>query len=435
MKNKNEEIIREYLKGKTVLLATDSSTDKVAWKKLLHDMGLEMPHFSDANSLAEALAIIQEKTINIVFMSHIIGGENMMSLVDKHIEKHTDRNAFSCLMVTEKSSLAISAYAAEHDVDSLIVKPYNQADLIKSISNMILEAVNRSKELVLYHQTISSLRLGELDNASKQIDEYLALKPESGNTFFLNGLLHFKQDNFEDAINIWESGLEHSPDHHQILCHLFDTLIMEKEFTRAYPYAVTLSDKFPINPERIPDFIRVSLAMGAYHDLINFCEMILELDEDLSSIDKPIAAALAVSAKSLVDEDSDIKLIKETTLRAMDLTDSSSEIFATCIESLYRVECFKEVTEAINKIPSDGLSPRLVDIELLIEERVGSVDLAYAKAQGLVKLKKTSEHVYFVLIRTGLKLGKSNQHLEDIIYEAAKSFPHIKQDLLSLMDL
>ena len=66
---------------------------------------------------------------------------------------------------------------------------------------------------------------------------------------------------------------------------------------------------------------------------------------------------------------------------------------------------------------------------------MGSVDLAYAKAQGLVKLKNTSEHVYFVLIRTGLKLGRSNQHLEDIIYEAAKNFPQIKQDLLSLMDL
>ena len=129
--------------------------------------------------------------------------------------------------------------------------------------------------------------------------------------------------------------------HHQTLCHIFDGLISLKEFKRAYPFAVKLSDEYPINPERIPNFIRVSLATEEYQNLINFCKMIIELDDDLSAIRKPIAAALAISAKNLVDEDADIDLVKEASLKAIELTETGSGIFVTSVENLYRIEYYK----------------------------------------------------------------------------------------------
>jgi tetratricopeptide (TPR) repeat protein len=434
MKISKDEKIQEYLADRSVLLVTDSSTDRAAWKKFLHDMGVKVSNFSDASKLDDALEALDKNDIDIVFTTHIIAEQNMIQLIDAHIEKYPERNGYFCFMVTEKNSLAVAAFAAEHDVDSLIVKPYNQADLIDNIGDSILSTIDRKEELTLYYKALGSIRSANLEVAEEQIQTYLELKAGSANAHFLKGLLMYHRDEHEQAVDIWEQALEIDPGHHQSLCHIFDTLVSLKKFVRAYPFAANLSVEYPINPERIPNFIRVSLATEAYQNLIDFCELIISLDDDLSAVRKPIAAALAVSAKNLVDEKSSVALVKQASIRAMELTDKDGQIYVTCMENLYRIECYKEVKEALDAIPSDEMGQSLIDLELLLEENQGTPQRAFVMAQGLVKLSKTSETVYFVLVRTGKLVGKSKQQLEDIIYDGAKLYPYIKGDLLSLLE-
>ena len=66
---KNNEAIKEYLKSKSAMIVTESSTDRTAWKKLFIELGVALNSFHSAGTLTEALDILESKSPDIIFTS------------------------------------------------------------------------------------------------------------------------------------------------------------------------------------------------------------------------------------------------------------------------------------------------------------------------------------------------------------------------------
>ena len=433
--DKDTEKIKKYLKSKSALLVTESPTDRTAWKKLFAELGVQLNNFHNASTMHDAHELINTKRVDILFTSHKLGEQYTYELLENHMGKYPDRSDYFCYFVSDKNSLALTALVAEMEVDSLILKPYNQKDLIDSVKKSMLDSVNMSKELRTFHHILGQLRDKKFDDALVGAEEYVEKLPNSPNGYYLKGLSKKNLGESETAIDIWKNGLEKDLSHYQLMCALFDTYCEQREFDQSYKLGETLTSSYPINPSRIPNLIRSALATQNHLGLIKFCEMVLSLDESMESIKKPIAAALTLSGKSLINrEDEDhSELIVNISKKAINLTEKQSKIHAACLENLFNLGQFDEVKTLLANIPSDEMSVDFISLELLVFEQTEDKSQVFVMAQKLVRENKVTSDIFKALLRCGKTIGKSKGQLEDIVFEGAKIFPDDKGHFESIL--
>lgn len=426
--------IKSYLKDKKILLVSEVSTDRAAWKRVFLEYGAGVNNFYNALTLDEAEEFLEEQQVDILFTSDLVEEQTTMELVSLHIEKVPDRSSGCCFMSTEKNSLAVAAHAAENDIDGLLIKPYNQQDLLDLIEYALEEKVTMNKETKLFHSILADIRSEEIELAEAKIKQYIEKRPTSPFPFYLSGLVCEERNNPDEAIESYYKALEQDPENHKVLCRMFDLFVDNKDFEQAYPCAEILCENYPINPDRIPNLIRASLATKNYQSLIDFCEMILALDDDLTGIHRPVAAALALSAKRMTIDSEKRDLVVKASAKALELVDASSSIYVAALENLLEVKNYRAVSSVLEKIPSDDMNDDLLAIELRFIYEQGSADKAFIKAQTLVKLNKANEKTYEILLRSGKEIGKDKQKLEDIVFDAAKEFPDLKDQFLAIIN-
>jgi tetratricopeptide (TPR) repeat protein len=435
MKN-SEQDLKNYLKPMSVLLVTETATDRTAWKKLFSELGVVASNFHNCSIEEEAIELIKTKNIDILFCSYMLDGAECYPLLDAHIEKYPNRADSFCYMVSEKNSLAIAASAVECDVDGVLIKPYNQKDLQETVTNSLISSMNMSKRTRTYHKILCDIRTNNLDQALLSAETFIEERPESPNGYYLKGLTKRKLGELESAIEIWEIGLSKDDKHHKIICSIFDTYIELREFQRSYDVAEVLTASFPVNPTRIPNLIRSSLATENFHNLISFCEMIVGVDDDLSFVQKPIAAALAICGKKLLENinDKNLELIIKASQKAIALSPLQSAVYITSLKNLYELEKYELINEYIEKIPSDELTVEMLSLELEVQAHIHDPAKVFANAQSLVKINKATPSVYKILLKIGKQIGKSESQLEDIYFEGSKKFPDITNEFKSLID-
>lgn len=430
----SEQEVSKFLKPRSVLIVTENTTDRTAWKKLFHELGTQTSNFYNANSLAEAMDIINSNEIHIVFSSYTMAETPVMELVDRHNMKYPDRSNFLYFMASEKNSLAVSACAAEHDIDPLIIKPYTLSDLNAQVINAINKKINMKKEERFYYNIQELLITHQIDDAKEKIEKYKEMRPDSASPLYLEGSCQKMSGDLGGAISTWEKALTKDPLHHKTLTNIFDTNIEQKKFTNAYEHAQILCDKYPINPERIPNFIRVSLAMKNYQNLIDFCEMILEVEADLEGIQRPIAAALAISAKNLAGDEEHYELVKKSSLKSADLTEPTSKIFSTAIENLIACGDIISAQKLLDQIPSDEMTEELQFLELkILSKDETNNQQVFMKIQNLIKLGYETAELYEMYLNSAKILGKKESFLEDVVFDAVKKFPEREENFKSFL--
>lgn len=432
--NKENQELESFLKGKSALILTDSPTDKVAWKSLLNQIGVNLKEIHHVKAIDEATKFIETKKVDIFFSSYRIKNEETFCVLKTYLDKYPDRSEHFCYYVSEKNSLTLSALVAEMELDALIIRPYNQNDLIKTLKESMLDAATMGKGLKNFYRILGDIRSNNLDKALKEAQDYIKNKESSANGYYLLGLVYKEKGDTKDAIEIWEQGLSKKNDHYQILCALFDLLVENEKYIKAYRLSEKISAIYPVNPERIPNIIRTCLATGNHETLITFCETILELDEDLGKMTKPIAAALALCAKSMIQQEVNKELAFKVSIRAMNLAELQSKIHLACLENLFDLEKYDELKANLDKIPIDNMKIDFEVLNLLVIERTQPAEDAYTVAHKMYKSERLAPNLFRVLIRCAKKIGKPKVQLEDFAFEGGKSFSELKVELNSLID-
>lgn len=427
--SKEVEAIKNFLKHKKVLIASDNTTDRTTWKKIFIELGASTSNLLNATSIAEAIEIINDNDVHIVFSAYSFDRDTAIEIIDTHTLKFPDRSNHIYIMASDKNSLAVAACAAEHDIDALLIKPYNINDLNQSVSQAINSKINLSKEMKFYYEIRKDIVDGNFDQALEKANHLKEKKPESALPFVLHGLIEHTQGNLENAIKVWVDGLEKDSIHHTLLHKIFDTYIDLKQFKEAYPYSQTLCEKYPINPERIPNLIRVSLSTENYQNLIDFCKMILDVESNLRSIQRPVAAALAICAKNLAGDEDNYELVKEASLKAMELTEHTSQIYFTCLENLIANGDYRIAHEKLDEIPTDDMTKDLLFLELKVlnmtEKTKGE---AFIKAQSLLKLDYKTSEFYKILLELSVHTGKKAAYIEELVFDAIKLYPNEEEE-------
>ena len=422
---KTEQLIREYCKKKRALLVTNNTTDRVAWKKLFSDYGVPPTNFHSAGNFDEALEVLEKNRINIILTNYEVDGETSDELLEAHYESVPDRSEAFYFIFSEKNSMAMASKLAETEVDGLLIKPYNIQDLIDTITKKLESKLSMSKEEKTYHEIRSLITLGSLDEAEIKTLKYKQQRPKSPNPHFLHGLICLERNDYPDAIKYLEEVLKHDPHHHKALTHLFEIYIQDKQYRDAYRHAQTISENYPVNPDKIPDFIRVSLATKNYSNIVSFCEMVMEIEDNLAYLKTPIAAGLALGGKYLagLPGKENLAMAKDASVKAIELADRKLKIRATAIQNLITISYFKLARKYLDQVPTDNMTIELFFLDLQLTREESGEEKAFNNGRTLIKAKKFSPQIFNFTLDCGKSIGRPEADLKDIIHDAIKLFP------------
>jgi len=422
----SQEKLKEFIKKKYVLLITDNGQDRTAWKKLCNDMGATITNILNTADISEALEIIETKKVPIVFCASDLKSGTGLDILNCHVKKCPDRSKNFFFFFSDKNSLAISSEAAEKEVDSIIIKPYNGNELQTKIVERLMFKVNLPEKKKVYYKIQEALVSKNLEQAEIAIQKYREAEKLNPTPLYLEGELHLAKGDIEKGQEAYTKSLKLDANHFGSLRSLFDLLISKKDFTNAYECASTLCEHYPINPKRIPDFLRVSIATKNYQDIITFCDMVLEIESDLPEIKLPLAAGLAIGSKYLAESKENESICFEASKKAIVLSDRKLNVLIMALESLIKIGRIKFARTALDETATADMGPELHTIDLVLTQIESNPEHSFNMASGLIKMNIKSPKIYDIYLSLCVDTGKNSQFLDDVIYDASKEFPDHK---------
>jgi two-component system, chemotaxis family, chemotaxis protein CheY len=134
---------QEPLKSVTVLIVDDIPRMRETVRSMLRASGYNVLHMAESGN--QALAMIESRPIHMVITDWNMPNMTGIELVKK-IKHDPERFAIPVLMISDEMTAEKVLYAIEEGVDSFLVKPFSEAELIKHVKH-IFKKVNNPDEI------------------------------------------------------------------------------------------------------------------------------------------------------------------------------------------------------------------------------------------------------------------------------------------------
>lgn len=414
--------IKEFLKDQSALIVGPNQTDRVAWKKILIDLGVLTTSIHAASDYTEAITLLEEHRPPFVISEYEIQEETLQELIKIHTDIFPNKQDRFFFVVSSFNSLTFAANMAEYEVDGLIIRPYVVDDFIKQVCKAIKNNLEMPQSKKDYYLAIKHLHEDDTAEALKIADHISTQDPASHYAELIKGLIAFESNNLKEACEFFKQVLEKNEHHHTSLVKLFEIYMQNKQYALAQDIAQEISENYPVAPARVPDFLRCSLATGKYENLISFSQMILENKGELVQLGRPIAAGLAISAQWLAKKSENRDLALNSALKAISLSDRHMPIFTSALKTLYSLKEYQKLQEYLDETPTSEMSLDLHELQIRIMNMDQSKDKEqFEYIQKILTMGLKSKVVYEHLLPVAERMGKDPDYLKELKEEMEKA--------------
>jgi tetratricopeptide (TPR) repeat protein len=289
--------VADFLANKRVLMVDPIGVFSTLATRHLSELGVDRKNFITATSLEIAEEILRNMKPEIVLSQHREDQPFSTALARQHASIHPDPTQRIFCLISEKNSATLIPAAAEAGADCLFILPISKNNFQKIVMETALAKLNPSA----YGKTLlkgrSHLESGDYKNALTFFESAKGFSKAPALACYYEGVTRSALQEWDQAEQCFREGLDHNPNHYKCLTGLFDALVDRKNYTEAYEVGQKLGDTHPLNPERIPDMIRLSVSNERYQDILSFYESFAVIDPNDEFIAKHLAAGLVVCGK------------------------------------------------------------------------------------------------------------------------------------------
>lgn len=293
-------IFKEIIKDKQVLIVDTVSSTRQTISRLLIELGAKVPYVHFANSIDDALKVIQQKSPHIVVTDYNLDGRTGMELLwaQKQFQPDTAKSLF--ILVTGNTSETTIAEAAEEEVDAYILKPFTLDSCRLHIVRGYIEKMRPDGFRVIIANARESIEKKNFDEAKVHLKKAREQQPFSPLVCYYEGLVLESQGKDVEAEPFFRKGLEINPLHYKCAIALFDLLVRCKKETDAYVVIREVSKNFPLNQSRLAKVLELAVRTKHFEDITRFYEMYRSIEEKRDDFKRRMFAALAVTAQFMI---------------------------------------------------------------------------------------------------------------------------------------
>ena len=426
------EAIKNYLEDKIALIVETKKTTRTTLKKILSSFGIKVQKIFIADNIADGRDIINDLKIDIVFAGYEVQDSKGIDLLSTHLEVHPNRQNAIFSLVSGPNSIAASCLVLDTEADEYIAEPFTAKSLSQSFLKAIKRKMNKRPFLSAYHSIKEAIYLGDLDTAKKILAPLLEGFDDLDEVFYLSAKIAQEEGNLEEALKFYEQTLEVNHAHYHALKALAQEYSNIKMWAKAYTHTIKLLKHYPINPDKLPELIRLSIANQQYEDLIKYAEFFRGLEVQSPSIKTNIAASLVICSKFFLRGGEREKGIK-TLLEAVKSSSGKLSIIENIISTFIEYKEVKLGFEVLKQFePLHGENPLYKGLEIEIDYCNQDTKSVLLKGIPLAEAGEANIRVYEAVILSSIKARRKTNSIIHLIDKAVAKFPDSSKHFQSM---
>lgn len=426
--SENEKRFAEYIKRKRVLIADANKSSRTGLFKLLIDMGAKATQIVVAQSYAEAEGEIERQKPEIVICDFDLGKGRGLDLLQRQRAQLPDAKKMLFVIVTGNTSQSAVALAAEEDVDSYVLKPYN----VMKLRHAIISAALAKDQPSPYYKTLDSgkelLKDGKFDDAMAKFKEAEGQDPKPSLALFYQGQTQFMKEMFDPATGSYQQGLSFNKIHYKCMVGLFDLFMKQKKHGDAYDLVKRISRYFPGNPNRLTSVLRLAITTQNFDDIERFYQSFQELDQRNEELIRYVCAALVVTGKFYLQRNF-VSRGLELLQKAAATSGGRPKVIRDIVNTLCECGNFNEAKNYLAKFPAEThKSEDYVVSEYMVQTHFQGAGYGIKRGRELLNEGHHHPTVYRILIERSLE-GGFKDSVENLLAEAKNRWPDFEKQL------
>lgn len=427
IKKKIADLLSKYLRDKTCLVLERGSTSRVTAKKIMCDMGMLNTKIVLTDSFNQAMANVQNEKPNIIIAAYEMDEKNVFELLSEHLKVCPNRMDSFFFVLGDSTCEELESEIEEYDADAHIIRPFTY----DKMSTVLFKLVRERAEKTTYRQAIelgrSTLFSGNMEKAKELFMRAIEENPETADPYYFLGRIFMTQEKYELARTQFEDGLKKDNRHYKCLLGMFDSNAKLRDFKKASEAAQTMMFYKPINPYRLPDFIKVAIACNNIEQIGQFMAVLKDQNFDSEDLKNQICAGLVVSAKQFKLMGHPDKA-KEMLSYVGRFNINNENIAAKLAEQYIEMNDFKAAEKVLFQfVTQENCSPKFKELEFIIFDRTGGTHhKVLEKGIQLVNDNVKSFEIYEAILRSAKQVGKSAQFIDEYLSDAMRLFPEKK---------
>ncbi len=432
MKPKKVEAIKKFLADKKVLVVDEKKTTRTTLKKIFTEFGVKVQHIFIADNNSDAVEIINDLKIDIVFADYQVGNEEGIDLLSTHMAIFPNRQRAIFTLISGPNSIASSSLILDTEADDYIAEPFTSKSISESFLKILERKITSSPFLNAYHKTKELIYLNEFETARKIIEPLKQGNNHLDEVYYLEGKIFLAEENTQEAIKLFEMALQENESHYLSLKTLAEEYSKLKKWKDAYTHTIKMLNHYPINPANLPELIRLSIANQQYEDLVKYAEFFSKLEVQSPCIKTNIAASLVICSRYFLKNKERDKGVK-TLLEAVKHSSGKLAILEKIILLLIEFEEVKLAYDILNQFDSvHGENPSYRNLEIQIDYCNRDIQSVLKKGIPLAESGVANIDVYEVVILSSIKAQRKANSIMHLIDKAIAKFPESSKHFQSM---
>ncbi|MFK8136732.1 MAG: tetratricopeptide repeat protein [Bdellovibrionales bacterium] len=425
--------LKLFIENQSILVVDSSPSSRSTLSKSLFELGAKPDNVYPAKNYEDALTIIDAKKPKIVITEFELGNYMGLDLKTK-VSEYCNPSESIFVIVTLNGDETAIAEAAEEEVDAYVLKPFVYTYLVESLRAAIRSKVSPSDYMQLIvkgRNLLNESRILEAREFFEQALESTDKKPALALSYL--GLCCQKVDNYEEAIQFFNRGLEIHPMHYKSSMGKFESLKYLGRKEEAYELLSSLSVSYPLSPQRIMDLFLLAVYTSNYTDADRYFTLFQRLERKSEKVKKVVGAGMLACGKYLL-KDGEKSQALEIFNKGLLAANLDFQYILKIVRHLFeRGHNFEAEFYLSRTRPDDRESSEYKSIYFELQNTNLSDVQVIDRGRSLIKEGSAKTIVYDKVIGTYLRLGKKSA-AENMTYEAMKHLPEAKEHFQKILD-
>jgi tetratricopeptide (TPR) repeat protein len=421
------EQIKMYLAHEKILVVEPSSSFSQIIASTLIELGAKSENIIVCKRFKDAFQALFAHKPRILLTEFFVDDRQGLSLVEIQ-SQFFDDSARIAALITHNSSDSAVAEAAEGHVDAYLLKPFSIGGLQERLVKLILKKTNPTDYEKKIRQGKALLVLGEFEKALAQFAEAAALSDKPSLACYYEGKTHLMQHEFVKAEDVFGEGLRIKPRHYKCLLGLFDATSQQKNFKKAYEIATALQDSYPVNQQRLSDFLVAAVYSENFKDVLGYFKYYQSIDVPSRELIKIFSAALFAAGKFYVGRQQEREAI-ECFTHGVIVVGPELVYLDNLIRELVKIRSGEAASQFLKKVPAEQVGgPVHSRLSFLISQFFVTKDDLIQRGRKLVQDGMADADSFRLLIKILVETNKKTL-AEDIASKATQAYPDLRGEI------
>lgn len=407
-----------------VLIASSNKALRNNLKKVLSTMGFTLNNIGVCEDIRSAHQIIETHCPPIVIYAGSDNDQDIIPLVNLHKNLFPNRLKAFFLVVSEKDNRFFQNFKYDYDIEGVFLDTQNFGQLLNFFTSIFELNQVETKSQIFNSKIREFIFLGQFEKAKAFLQSSQDFKISDELKLEYLAKIDIYQHNFDDALKNLEKLCLSNNKNYFALTSMIEIFFQQKSFDLAWEYVNHFLKFYTCSEKNIPTFLKVMLFNKEYLHVIKFCEKYANEVNIDSAVKLNMAAALALCGKNIITDRPNagkdalelaIKISGGMNLNIINM------VITSIIESVKDIDYAAKIIEQYRINFQD--SKQFLAIEFEISRRVKKPEEIIIEANNLLKKDIKTHSIYETLIEASHQLGRKRELIDDIVYEACKTFP------------